>query len=453
MSAASETPPHHPVYNVRLAQTTIAAIVGRVYPDSQLLECHQLDRSKSFNNRVYFLDVEPSSGEGSRTPIKLVLKVCGQFFGTTKVQNEVSALLLLKRFCPSVPVPRIIAWSQTGKTIATMHDGKIHYIADGLALNTPDDFVACQGWVLQTRLPGRILEPEDLDGTHGASILQQLAQFMAAWRTMVPSPSLIGNMRFAEDGERDVFTAVISDLDVGRMSTTIGGSILTYKYSPTPLKSWADYYSYQLNDQYKHLLGSPGLSTLRTAIQTKVSRFLLQLPKLPFLSNPSIRFTHMDFAPRNLLVSNDAESGGLRVTGILDFEFAAFLPAPSEFLNSLVNQADDWPLHHYRTFMLELHRIESEAPGTGKTETNIAVPSIDPPTDECQNSDRCLCSYHTLQHLSALEGIIGSTAPWWINSTSHLGRDDELEKECRKLADTVLKGIQKLQVFFEEGMS
>lgn len=454
MSATSETPPHHPTYNVRLAETTISAIVGRVYPDGRLLGCHQLDSGKSFNNRIYFLDVEPRSGEGSRAPIKLVLKVCGQYFGANKVQNEISALLLLKHLCPTVPVSRPIAWSQTGNIISALHDGKIRYIADGSQPTTPDDFVACQGWVLQTRLPGRILTLEDLDGAHGASVLQQLAECMAAWRTQVPSPGLIGNMRFVEEGEPAISTAATSFLDItSQMSAAIGGLILTYKYSPAPLTSWAGYYRYKLIDQYEHLLGTPELSTLRSAIQTQISHFLPQLPKLPFLSDPGIRFSHMDFSPRNVLVSDDVSNSRLIVTGILDFEFAAFLPAPSEFLNSLVNQADDWPLHHYRTIMAELHRIESEASAPSKTGPSIAVPSIDPPPEECQNSDRCVCSYHTLQHLSALEGIIGCTAPWWINSTSHVGRDEELEKECQNAADTVLKGIQQLQVFFEEGTS
>lgn len=444
MLDASETPPHHPTYNVRLTKATIAAIVGRVYPSGRLLECHELGRGKSFNNRIYFLDVEPGSGEQATTTVKLVLKVCGHYFGATKVQNEVSALQLLQRFCPNMPVPELLAWSETGKTCC---------LADGTRLTGPEDFVAPQGWVLQTRLPGRILSLEDLDGPFGASLLRQLAQYMAAWRTLVPSPGLIGNLRFAEDGDPDAFGGAISDPDDGRKDLSIGGLILMHQYNPAALEGWADYYSYQLRDQYEHLLTTPQLASLNTAIGSQVSQFLLQLPRLPFLSNSSIRFSHMDFSPRNVLVSSDVGNGRLHVTGILDFEFAAFLPGPSEFLNSLVNQADDWPRHHYGTFMSELHRLESEASRDPNTGASIDVPAIDPPSEACKDSGRCLCSYHTLQHLSALEGIIGSTAPWWINSTSHLGKDDELEKECQKAAETVLKGIQQLQIFFKDDTS
>ncbi len=43
-----------------------------------------------------------------------VLKVARRFWGLYKVQIEVSSLVLLERYCPTVPSPKVIAYSKAG---------------------------------------------------------------------------------------------------------------------------------------------------------------------------------------------------------------------------------------------------------------------------------------------------------------------------------------------------
>ena len=102
--------PHHPTYNVHLSAETIHKIVSAACPGQSLLSFEPLSSSKSFNNRIYFLEVE-NVEEGAQKQ-SLVLKVSGQFFRPDKVQNEVPCLMLLDKHCPNVPVPRAIAWSE-----------------------------------------------------------------------------------------------------------------------------------------------------------------------------------------------------------------------------------------------------------------------------------------------------------------------------------------------------
>lgn len=91
-SGHGSTPPHHPTYNVHLSAETIHKIVSAACP-GQSLSFEPLSSGKSFNNRIYFLEVE-NAEEGAQKQ-SLVLKVSGQFFRPDKVQNEVSCLMLV----------------------------------------------------------------------------------------------------------------------------------------------------------------------------------------------------------------------------------------------------------------------------------------------------------------------------------------------------------------------
>jgi hypothetical protein len=302
--------------------------------------------------------------------------------------------------------------------------------------------------VLQTRLPGRILTSEDLDHPMGSALLPQLAGYMAAWRTQIPDPGVIGGIIFADLQSSNRIQGWDGAACSGMTGMGVGGLLLMHEYDKRPLSSCREFYSYQLQDQIKHLSRLPEYAVLRTSIEEQVSNFARRLPKLPFLSDTKIRFSHMDFSPRNILVSKNAH-GTLEVTGVLDFEFAAFLPSTSEFLNSIVNQSTDWPLRHYKKFMAELQKLEDEK-HTGVAGVSVDVPNAEPPpTTPCKDAERCLCSYHTLQHLGVLESIIGSTAPWWIMPNSHVGKREELEQECTKAARIVLEGVEKLRPFWD----
>jgi len=58
-------------------------------------------------------------------------------------------------------------------------------------------------------------------------------------------------------------------------------------------------------------------------------------------------FTHYDFSPRNILVS---EGSPPLVTSVLDFEFAGFFPNEDQFTNNAIANNQDWPEAAYRVF-------------------------------------------------------------------------------------------------------
>jgi hypothetical protein len=448
MSDTVSTPPHHPTYKVRLSTASISEILHQVYPGSQLQRCEQLRRGESFNNRIYFLDVNILSASEGSTTAELVLKLSGHQFDAKKVQNEVGAFLLLSHFCATIPIAKIVAWSEDSTSISFVRDGNLKLLPGVERLEKPAESQWKGGWILQTRLPGRVLTVDDLEHARGTHMLRQLASHMAAWRTQIPDPGLIGNIRFADD-HRSSRIRAWDDVSIsGLTGLTVGGLLLMHQHDKKPLSSCLKYYSYQLQDQIQHLKNLPELAALRNSIEEQVTDLAHRLPKLPFLSSTKIRFSHMDFSPRNILVSENGD-GTLEVTGILDFEFSAFLPSTSEFLNSIVNQSDDWPLQHYKKFMAELQKIEDERSANNPGSTLIDVPNSEPPTTPCQDEEQCRCSFHSLQHLGVLESIIGSTAPWWIMPTSHAGREAELEQECAKAAKIVLDGIEKLRPLWE----
>lgn len=430
MSSETSTPPHNPTYGVKLSTEQLEAIVAVALPPQKLVQSSELARGKSFNNRIYFLEVEANS----TGPQRYVLRVCGHFFGKRKVQNEVGWLLKLKQYCPSIPVPEVVAWSEEGDTVETSNRG-------ALDLSNHQKAISKHGWVLQTRLPGRVLTIEDLDGPHGSAILHQLALHLATWRTDLPSDGAIGNMSLPSLDDRSV-SALTATRDF-----VAAGLLLTHTQETPPggLQNWSEYYQFLLSDQYGHMMRSPQLEPLRAVVEDDVERFLKRLFSLPFLAGEAeARFTHMDFAPRNILLADAADvDQPPQVSGILDFEFSAFLPAPAEFLNSLVNQPDDWPSHHYKTLLTHLRNIENDNSARSQRQS-VCIPVTEPPEPPCEESQRCQCNYHKFECLSVLEAVIANVAPWYIMPNSHA--EDSLQAECQKAAKIVQEGIKRLEM-------
>lgn len=390
-----------------------------------------LEHCKSFNNRIYFLKLIRIHDD-ERSQLDLVLKVCGHYFGSSKVQNEVGTLLLLNQYCSSVPTPKVFAWSTDGKTVERLHDSNVEEV-----LPTSKELRGLShGWVLMSRLPGRIIQPTDLEGQHHPKLLQQLAQHVFTWRTALPEVKHIGNIRFESQSSHPL------PINVQNKGFTIGGLILTHKYSPAAYSCWSDYYEYTIRDKYEHLLSAPELKSLAKRIAEPVSSFLPLITRLPFLAQDKIEFTHMDLSPRNVLISEDPlqDDAPPVITGIIDWEFAAFLPSPMEWLQGLINQCDDWPEIRYKEFLTYLSELEQET----EKEAPIDLPMLNPPELECVKADRCLCGYHVFKHLSLLEKLIENVAPWWVTPTAYLDREAELEEVCHTAEKIVFDCIEKL---------
>lgn len=297
-----------------MSQEQLASIAGVGFPEYCLDKVQQLEHGKSFNNRIYFLDLVPL-GDDKTARLEVVLKACGHYFGAWKIQNEVGALLLLKQHCPSVPTPKLLAWSDDGKTIECVGDHKVEVsTAQAASLQSP------HGWILISRLTGRILQPSDPDGPHGPALLGQLAHHVFNWRTSLPKVNSMGNIR-PDSHARDTLPV---DLEGRRFE--IGGLILNNKYDAAAYLSWTEHYKSVLKDKYEHLVTAIELKALAERIADPVSTFLPMISRLPFLThNNNISFTHMDLSPRNILVSETSlhADGLLVITVIIDWEFAA----------------------------------------------------------------------------------------------------------------------------------
>jgi hypothetical protein len=108
-----------------MATDEIRDILRQYDAGLQLVSVQELEKGKSYNNRIYFLRVRAAGGFGDTggdaetAPVaaahehhELVLKVTDRFWGTAKVHNEVACLHLLETCCPAVSAPRVLAWAE-----------------------------------------------------------------------------------------------------------------------------------------------------------------------------------------------------------------------------------------------------------------------------------------------------------------------------------------------------
>jgi hypothetical protein len=439
------TPPHHPTHRIHFHNRKILDIVSNAQPGRQLLNVYLLPPGQSFNNKIHFLNtssIRNNKHENTKDPSStleapdLVLKVSGKFFGPDKVQNEVSALWLLEKHCPNIPVPRVIAWNE-GERPKNLGHGSNRMIRferenfDGPAKSMHEQLDYCKieydysqttrgrGWILMTKRPGRRLQKEDLEGEDGERLMRELAGYMAQWRGKKLSKySRIGNLRFREQGGMGEVFDTLPGPDVSSPGIVVEG-LLYCHYAPLrPIHTALDYYKVTLNDALTKLEKEEVFSWKRQEVSLLVREFIgTTLPKLSFLEDSTPRnftFTHYDFSPRNVLVS---ESSPLHITGLLDFEFAGFFPEEEEFANNEVNNAEDWPAESYEFFLRELETL-----GAKKAET-----------EETQKKQKETC---------LLMALVGDIAPWFLREGGVKG--EELEKELEEAAERVRRGIEKL---------
>ena len=423
------TPPHHPTYNVRFSKTTLSSIVSHSLPGTRLESAEQLESGKSFNNRIYFLKVTSASGSDSTSGLyqipaeqETVLKVSGQFFGPEKVQNEVSCLLLLEKYCPIVPAPRVLAWSEGGSTLRRVSRSESLAAVDltfHVQENT-DPGVSGPGWILMSRRPGRPLRRADLEEGHGHEIVKQLAQSMAQWRQRLPPSSHIGNFKH-EPAINSLFPHEIYESFSGNVPRIhVDGLVLCHYVPPGHISTCLDYYKVKLEDQLMKLETEPVFAARRDEVSPLVRSFIQDvLPKLSLFHTSCaspFTFTHYDFSPRNILVSSEDPS---QVTGILDFEFAGFFPEEEEFTNNAVANVEDWPAAtSYDTLLTELGKRGVKTPLSGM--------------DEIAWQEAC-----------ALVRVIADVAPWYLREGGMQG--EELERELQEAATRLLDDIAILK--------
>ena len=365
------TPPYEPTFNVRFSEDTIHAIAKTIYPNIVLDKIGVLPSGQSFNNRIYFLDFVRDTSSPKPSPDvrpvghpRQVLKVTGSNFGIQKVQNEVACLLLLERYCPDIPVPRVLAWNDSDASIHVVErqdDGVPQGIHVAKHPVVQEDVT--RGWALLSRLPGRTLTLYDLEIDTEHRLMAQLAQINSQLRKNICFVEEIGNLQM-EKSESSHGATRSYKLFTGIPSFAIGPVLLADSMPPQPLQTAEWYNRYMIENELKHLLKLEVFQPNRESISQLVDEFVRKvLPQLKTsTSPPALVFTHCDFSPRNVLVSTTSP---ITLTGLVDFEFAGIFPETEDFVNDAVDNDGDWPAASYRAYLEELERLGEATPLRG----------------------------------------------------------------------------------------
>lgn len=249
------TPLTSPKYGVYLSESTIRSIVGHCLPRlTSSFHVSTLRSDQSLYNRIYFLN----SGTGEN----YVLKVSGRVAFKPRIENEVSSLLLLQRFCPDIPAPRPIAWSRGGSEITKQILNEDNGTPDGIQTNSleilGDDL---RGWILMTRLPGTELGVSKLSAEQAFSVATQLADMVFSWRQNIPKPNCAGNISITPS-EIDTSCDGISEeaLLISSLKLHIYGLLGAGTGFEQPMKSLLDYWKTTLLCETAKLQTKPKLA-------------------------------------------------------------------------------------------------------------------------------------------------------------------------------------------------
>jgi len=426
------TPPHHPIFGVRLARPHIDSIFGALYPYSKLLSVSQLESGKSYNNRIYSLSVGQPSTSSTAPPEtrELILKVNGRFFGSDKIQNEVACLRILDQYCSHLPVPRIIAWSDDGRTITIPSWDEDYTSRQKVPIPIEDKSAQQPGWILMTRLPGEAVSSLTLDDTAMSSIGAQLAEMVTSWRLNVPHTSYCGNLLFHSS---DSDNASIVDFDLRHEEARPAGAgdafivrgLLGDGIPPSdPITSVLDLHRIRLQAKLRELQTSNTYAPNRD-LAPQISDFITNsLPKLypgPAASDSFI-FTHFDLSPRNTLVTiptdPDGKPGTPEITGLIDLEFSGFFPPSHEFVNDYVDNGGDWCEVAYAAYLKRLAEMEVATPLDGIDWEEWMV-----------------------EH--KLGVLMDNIAPWWLPGGFSKEEVGEKLKGCREVVEGILEELRR----------
>ncbi|KAF4422132.1 kinase-like domain [Fusarium acutatum] len=409
------TPPHHPNFGVRMSRESIERLVRHILPDTTHIEVEALPSFKSFNNRIYYLQYhkESQNGNDASHVDELVLKINGRGFGSEKVQNEVSCLHLLEHFCPDIPAPRTIAWSQDGLAIDAKdaRDGEVK-------LNGVDETLS--GWILMTRVLGKPIDLSALSNDDKFHLATQLADYVTNWRRNVPPQSFAGNISFHQMYCQPEIK-IPSSNSANEMQFLIRGMLGEELHCQDGIASLAEYYKLRIKNKMGTLVTNKTFAPNRDLIQPLETFIQQGLPALRALNtrDDSFVFTHYDLSPRNILVSGQPP----QITGIVDFEFSGFFPPLDEFLNDCIANNGDWPKDMYEAYLkrLECNGIPTPLGGIEKD---------------------------YWEEMALLEELVEKIAPWWLPGEFH---GEQLEQELNKVKSRELLWTSHIALIADPG--
>ncbi|KAK5065271.1 hypothetical protein LTR84_001109 [Exophiala bonariae] len=499
------TPRSNPNYKVYFSDVKIKSIVAKslddVDPDEITID--QLPSGKSFNNRIYYVDIHTKlrSGEESlvcsdasdtgedepleritsrRTPAttSYALKVIGRGFDARKIQNEIASLLLLEKYCPSMNVPRVLSWSEDGMRVQTRSDPEgsvsleehdhlpIEALRNVTISDQDKDLDMKQGWMLLSRVPGRIIYTEDLEGDQGTALMMQIAAYVAEWRKTMPRGKAVGNMILIPQAKAAPPAATLYARSIlPGTDVYIYGRLTGHVQPSQPLTTHLEYVTHRLKSALRKLEDSEIYDYIRKPMTDLVHKFMRDtLPQLDIAVPPEKRrmadcskafpdqaetgekmmFTHYDLSPRNVLVTED-DDGKLNVSAILDLEFSGMYPIYEEFANTLVNDAYDWPKHSYETFIAALRALEALPAALGHA--GFCCKGVEGDRDylgELQRDEVLPFGDLIFHQVCLVMRVIENVAPWWLKTSCNL-TVNELQKELDGAYARVERAIKSLE--------
>jgi len=364
------TPSHHPLWNVKPSPEYIERLFKTAFPEHATPSIRELEPGRSYNNRIYFLEPRYVGVQ------QYVLKVNGQFFGGEKVQNEVSCLRILEKYCPEIPIPRVMAWSENGTNVMVSSPHGI--VKREVA---PDDYisVAKAGWILMSRIPGKPVSnlPDLLsnDASSAISIARQLAEIVATWRSKIPATPSCGNLRFASGPSAADISLGPTTNDQSRPNSLTIRGVLGDDIPPSnSIPTTRDLHCTRLNTRLQELQSNDVYAANRQLIPLLIDFVENHLSCLFSVApGPSAKaefiFTHYDLAPRNVHVQILADGSPL-IVGLVDFEFSGFFPRTEEFVNDEIQNKEDWSEEVYRAYLEKLEELGVATPlrGVGEKE-------------------------------------------------------------------------------------
>jgi thiamine kinase-like enzyme len=415
METREQTPPHYPTHGVHLSDDEIEEITRICLPAaSHSYAVARLQHGKSFNNRIYFVNDAIDSGKS------YVLKVNGKFFGPAKIENEVACLWILKRFCPAVPVPEVVAWSTNGCQVVLAGSE-----TQGSGTETTTVNTKCrQGWIFMTCLPGEAMNPTTLTKEDMSNLSLQVAQIIVSWRSDVPKSDRCGNLRSRTEHSTTNFPSWERDgvsIDLG---FDVEG-ILDIGLSRTnePMESALSYWKAKLCEAIDQLSTVDTYASNRDPLLPRLERFNKEtIADLSIFQSDEEEkhvfiFSHTDLSPRNVLITGSPP----QISGIVDFEFSGFFPYMRDFTGkSIVSEEEDeegWPIGMHTQILLHLE-------GNG-LETPLRLRGSNEWTE--------------LMNLVTLETYI---APWWLGTD--ITDPEELSKELRDARSKVEDALAAL---------
>ncbi|KAJ9603395.1 hypothetical protein H2200_012173 [Cladophialophora chaetospira] len=466
------TPRANPNYDIYFSDEKIKSVVERCLANvkKDQMTIGHLPTGKSFNNRIYFINLnepwlntrpewKPEDKEvevaKSKTQIQssfLVLKIAGHPFGRNKVQNEVACLLLLEKYCPSVPCPKLIAWSDDGKKVRTpefprgFRENEVKSVPvlaieaeNDKLIENPRKDTEGQGWMLLTREPGKPVSPEDLSGKAGDELMRQIAVHVATWRKDMPTAKAVGNLRIVGSGSQPGPAAVLYDKSILPGYDVHIDGLITNSSPQSPLGSAEKYAAFSLKSSLKKLKEGKLYGSTSDEVYDMVKRFLdVSLPKLPmfrYAFEPML-FTHDDLSTRNVLALPHG-NGGAKVSSIIDFEFAGFFPKDEEFANCLQNDNLEWPLKKYGSFLDELKNHEA---------LPEALAAKIPAASALGNASDMALEFGTsdFHQATLMLRLCINAAPWWIKEEKEF-TPEKLEEEMVAAKARVANAITWLE--------